>query len=101
VLQGTRSNKSAIGTQVVAKVGSDTLHRMVRSGSSYLSQNELPITLGLGKAREVDELAIRWPSGKVTTLQHVAAGQVVMLDEDKGIAKEQAFRKGIASDGYG
>jgi hypothetical protein len=101
VLQGTRSNKSAIGTQVVAKVGSDTLHRMVRSGSSYLSQNELPITLGLGKAREVDELTIRWPSGKVTTLQHVAAGQVVMLDEDKGIAKEQAFRKGIASDGYG
>ncbi|HEX8236098.1 MAG TPA: CRTAC1 family protein [Abditibacteriaceae bacterium] len=94
VLQGTRSNKSAIGTQVVARVGTDTLHRMIRSGSSYLSQSELPITLGLGKANKIDEITLRWPSGKVTKLQDVTAGQVVEVDEDKGVISKQAFATG-------
>lgn len=50
---------------------------MVKSGSSYLSQSELPVTFGLGKRKEVDRLLISWPSGRVQEHRSVAAGSYV------------------------
>ncbi len=91
VLQGRRSNRSAIGAQVEAKVGSETLYRRVRSGSSYLSQSELPITLGLGRAKRLETLIIHWPSGQVTRLNDMSAGQILFVDEHKGIVRRRAF----------
>lgn len=90
-LQGTRSNRSAIGARIEARVAGQTLHRVVRSGSSYLSQSELPLTLGLGRQNRVDALSIHWPSGSVTSLKDVAAGQTYVVSEDKGIIRRQPF----------
>jgi len=62
-LVGTKSNRDAIGAWVKARVGAETLWRQVMPTRSYLSQSELPITLGLGTAEKVDDLEIVWPLG--------------------------------------
>jgi hypothetical protein len=84
-LVGTKSNRSAIGARVVAHVGSMTLRQMVQSGSSYCSQSELPITLGLAGQAEISALEVTWPSGGTTKLEHVKAGQQITAREGEGI----------------
>ncbi len=93
ILRGTKSNRSAIGAIVKVKLGNSGLRRMVRSGSSYLSQHELPLTLGLGNLPEAEEIGIRWPSGAVTRLRNEAANQILVIDEDKGIVSRQPLSK--------
>jgi hypothetical protein len=83
-LVGTRSNRSAIGAVVRAQVGSRALVRRVRSGSSYLSQSELPITLGLGTADRVDRLTVTWPNGARDEWKDLPAGRPVTLREGDG-----------------
>ncbi|MDF2440773.1 MAG: hypothetical protein JWN98_1757, partial [Abditibacteriota bacterium] len=87
-LRGSQSNRSAIGTLIKVKTGADVQRLWVRSGSSYLSQNELPITVGLGKADSADS-AVRWPSGKVTVLKNLDANKLYVVDEVKGSVKQQ------------
>jgi hypothetical protein len=91
VLRGTKSNRSAIGTKIEARTGGGTLHRMVRSGSSYLSQSELPLMLGIGDAPKIESLILRWPSGTVTQLKDVTANQIVTISESHGIMKRQPY----------
>jgi hypothetical protein len=70
-LAGTRSNRDGIGAWVKARVGGRTLPRQVMPTRSYLSQSELPVTIGLGKADRVDTVEVLWPSGatqKITPL---------------------------------
>lgn len=81
ILRGTRGNRDSIGAQVVARVGGHHIHRMVRSGSSYLSQSELPLTLGLGRASRIDTLTIYWPSGGTTTLHGLSSGYAYTIIE--------------------
>jgi hypothetical protein len=92
ILQGTKSNRSGIGAIVETKVGSEILRSMVRSGSSYCSQSELPLTIGLGRQLHA-AFTIRWPSGKVTELKNLPANQIVTVNEEKGIVKQQPFHK--------
>jgi hypothetical protein len=80
-LEGSRSNRSAIGAQVTAWIGDRAIYRRVRSGSSYLSQSELPLTIGMGDAPAFDRLEIAWPSGQTQTLSHVRAGQALTVRE--------------------
>jgi hypothetical protein len=63
----------------------------VRSGGSYLSQNDLRVHFGLGKAERVELLEIRWPSGSVEQLKNVAANQLVFVEEGKGMVRTQQF----------
>ncbi|MBV9467661.1 MAG: CRTAC1 family protein [Abitibacteriaceae bacterium] len=93
VLQGTKSNRSAIGATVEVKVGQETLRRMVRSGSSYLSQSELPITFGLGQQAQAEAITIHWPAGTTTHLQAIAANQILFINEAKGIVKRLPFKR--------
>jgi hypothetical protein len=58
---GENSNRSAIGAQVTVEAGGLVQRREVLSGRSYLSQCELPLTFGLGKAAKVDRVTVRWP----------------------------------------
>jgi hypothetical protein len=90
-LEGTLSNRSAIGAIVEVTVGGKTQKYRVHSGSSYCSQSELPITIGLGQANQADSIVIRWPStrGEATTLNAVAAGQIYHVIEGKGIAAQR------------
>jgi len=80
-LRGTVSNRDAIGAVVRVTVNGVTQTRMVKTGSGYLSQSELPLTFGLGKADGADRVEIRWPSGRVQTMEKVAANQQLVITE--------------------
>ena len=88
-LIGTKSNRDAIGAKVtLTAAGGMRQLAMVKSGSSYLSQSEFPITFGLGKPGSVKEVSldIAWPSGRKESLSHVAPDQFLVIEEGKGIA---------------
>jgi hypothetical protein len=89
---GTRSNRDGIGARVSVRTENGVqLHRMVRSGSSYLSQSELPLTFGLGKpgTNKAVTVDIVWPSGHKDTVGAVAVNQFVTIQEGKGIVSTQ------------
>ncbi len=58
---GKRSNRSAIGAQVTVEAGGMVLRRQVQGARGYLSQSELPVTVGLGDTARVDRVTVRWP----------------------------------------
>jgi hypothetical protein len=62
---GVHSNVSAIGAQIIVESDGQTLRRQVTGGRGYLSQSELPVTVGLGRATKVDRVTVRWPSKDV------------------------------------
>jgi hypothetical protein len=68
-LLGTKSNRDAIGAWVKVRVGKQVLSRQVMPTRSYLSQSELPVTFGLGKATKIDGLEIVWPGGQAQKVQ--------------------------------
>ena len=85
---GTRSNRDGIGAKVTVRLPSGQhLLQMVKSGSSYLSQSELPLTFGLGtpKPGKVVDLEILWPSGRKESVADVHANQSIKLQEGKGM----------------
>ena len=65
--------------------GGVTQSRMVKTGSSYLSQSELPLTFGLGRRDRVDRVVIDWPSGRTEEFKGVAPAGYECV-EGKGIA---------------
>ena len=58
---------------------------IVKTGSSYASQSELPVTIGLGGAVKVKAIEVSWPSGQVDRLPSTAADQTLTVEEGKGI----------------
>jgi enediyne biosynthesis protein E4 len=92
-LVGVKSNRSAIGAVVRVTAGGSTRMAMVKTGSSYLSQSELPLTFGLGQASKVEQVEIRWPSGHVERLGPQAAGQTLVVTEAKGVTARVPFGK--------
>ena len=73
-LTGTKSNRDAIGAVVRVFGPEGTQSRMVKTGSSYLSQSELTLTFGLGKRDVAGRVVIEWPSGAVQEFKNVRAG---------------------------
>ena len=87
-LIGTKSNRDAIGAKVTLSTGSGTtLSRMVKGGSSYLSQSELPLMFGLGKPGNAKSLRLQivWPSGRKESIAEIKPNQFVTIHEGKGI----------------
>jgi enediyne biosynthesis protein E4 len=87
-LIGTKSNRDAIGAKVIATTSSGaTLSRVVKDGSSYLSQSELPLTFGLGKPGTTKSirLQILWPSGRKESIPEAKPNQFLTIQEGKGI----------------
>ncbi len=80
-LKGTKYNRSAIGARVLLKTGTRKQLREVRSGGSYQSQSDLRLHFGLGDAKRVDELEIRWTNGHVQSLKGVAPNQILTVEE--------------------
>ncbi len=89
-LIGTRSNRDGIGARIKLFSGGVMQTRMIRSGSSYLSQSELPATFGLGKRNKVDRVVIDWPSGRSEEYKDLTAGRSYEATEAKGIRQEGA-----------
>jgi hypothetical protein len=94
-LRGSTSNRSAIGAVVRAKLQNTGLRRTVRSGSSYLSQSELPLTFGLGKENEAELLSVRWPSGTISKYPNVQANQLLVIDERRGIVSRRPLARSV------
>ena len=89
---GTRSNRDGIGAKVTLKTNKGMSQRqMVKSGSSYLSQSEMPLTFGLGKPEEgkMLTLQIAWPSGKIDSITGIKPNQFITVQEGKGIISAQ------------
>ena len=88
-LQGTTSNRSAIGALITIKAGGNSQSRAVMSQSSYVSHNDLRTHFGLGQAAVVDSILVRWPSGAEETFPGVQADSDWLLIEDSGAAQGQ------------
>jgi hypothetical protein len=80
-LVGTKSNHDAIGAWIRVKAGGQTLHRQVMPTRSYLSQSELPVTIGLGSADKIDELEITWPGGQKQQVQQPKLDGVTVIEQ--------------------
>jgi enediyne biosynthesis protein E4 len=84
-LVGTKSNRDAIGAIVRIYVNGHLQTRMVRSGSSYLSQSELPVTFGVGRQDQIEKVVIDWPSGRREEHPRLQAAKAYQVVETKGI----------------
>jgi hypothetical protein len=87
-LIGTKSNRDAIGAKVTVTTNAGTtLSRMVKDGSSYLSQSELPLTFGLGRPATVKSVRVQivWPSGRKESIADVQPNQSLTIQEGKGM----------------
>ena len=85
---GTKSNRDGIGAKVtVINKKGERLVRMVKTGSSYLSQSELPLTFGLGKSGTENGLRVEivWPSGQKDSIPNVKPNQFITVQEGKGV----------------
>jgi hypothetical protein len=85
-LRGVTSNHDAIGATVRIVHDGVTQSRMVKGGSSYLSQSELPVTFGVGRRDRVERVQITWPNGRTEEFRNVATGRAYDCVEGKGLA---------------
>lgn len=91
-LSAKTGNPLAIGTRIVVKTGDAVQTEEIRSGASYLSQNDLRVHFGLGRAAKVDSVEIRWNSGKVEVLKDVEVNKFHSVLEGEGIVPFEKIR---------
>lgn len=88
-LAGTKSNRLALNARIRAVAGELIQEDEVRSGGSYLSQNDLRIHFGLGTHDHLDRAEILWPSGKTETLTNLAADRFYAVKEGEGVVPRE------------
>lgn len=81
-LVGTRSNRDAIGAEVHLRAGGRELRRVVMPTRSYLSQSELPLTFGLGKADTIESLEVVWPGGQRQTVSVQEVDKLLVIEQE-------------------
>jgi hypothetical protein len=81
-LVGTKSNRDAVGAEVKLELEGRAITRQRKGGGSVLSSNDPRLTIGVGQAKEIKTLTIRWPSGAITTREHVPTDQALKIVED-------------------
>jgi len=80
-LEGTASNRSAIGAQVTLFWNGQQQAQEVSGGSGFAAQNDRRLHFGLGKNPRIEKAVIRWPSGKLQTIEQPAAHQLHAIKE--------------------
>jgi len=80
-LVGTKSNRDAIGAWIKVRVGGHTLSRQVMPTRSYLSQSELPVSIGLGDATNLDSVEILWPGSSTQKINPPAIDRLTVITE--------------------
>ncbi|HMH08586.1 MAG TPA: ASPIC/UnbV domain-containing protein, partial [Terriglobales bacterium] len=88
IVRALTSGRDAIGARVTLASGGRKQVDEVRSGGSFVSQNDFRLHFGLGKAATAD-LSVRWPDGKNESFTGVAANQIVTVEQGKGITRKQ------------
>jgi hypothetical protein len=86
---GVKSNRTGLGARVRVVAGGHAQMDEVRSGGSYISQNDLRLHFGMGPVEQADVVEVRWPSGQVDTLKNVATNQLIWLKEGSGLLKAE------------
>jgi hypothetical protein len=96
-LQGTKSNRLAIGAKVIIMAGKMSQTDEVRSGGSYLSQSDLRLHFGLADARKIDAVEVRWPSGAIDNLdaKQLSVDKFYYVLEGKGLVSADAVRPSV------
>ncbi|HVG56579.1 MAG TPA: CRTAC1 family protein [Vicinamibacterales bacterium] len=84
-LRGTTSNRDAIGSTVRISYDGTTQSRIVHSGSSYLSQSELPVTFGVGRRDRIARATVTWPDGRTEEAANLVTGRGYDWIEGKGV----------------
>ncbi|HEY7501544.1 MAG TPA: CRTAC1 family protein [Vicinamibacterales bacterium] len=91
-LAGRTSNRDAIGAFArVAHASGTSPWLMVKTGSSYCSQSELPLTFGLGAAKAVTKIEVKWPNGQLETLPGADANQTLTIEEGRGVTARRGY----------
>jgi hypothetical protein len=94
-LVGVASNRDGIGAKVALTPGQGApVWNLVKSGSSYCSQSELPLTFGLGKLDKVAKVEVAWPSGVRDTIPDVGANRYITIQEGKGTVAARPITPG-------
>jgi hypothetical protein len=93
-LAGTSSNRDGIGARVdVTLPGGRTAWQLVKTGSSYASQSELPLTFGLAAAAGVDAIRVTWPSGRIDNVGPQKGNQTLTIEEGKGVVRALPIKR--------
>ena len=80
-LVGRGANRDAIGAEVRVRVGGKELRRTVMPARSYLSQSELPVTLGLGQHDRVEAAEVRWPGGAFQPVPSPTVNALTLIEQ--------------------
>jgi hypothetical protein len=88
-LQGTESNRDALGARVRVRTGSQWQSREARRGESYLGSHDPRLHFGLDDAETADEIEIQWPSGATSILKDVPANQFLTVMEPSSDSEQQ------------
>jgi ASPIC and UnbV/FG-GAP-like repeat len=91
--RATRSNRDAIGARIRVKAGNRTLIDEVRSGSSFISNNDMRVHFGLGPATKIDWAEVRWPGGLVEKFDNLSPDSIHTLKEGTTTAAVPANEK--------
>jgi hypothetical protein len=89
---GVKSNRDGIGAKIRVKAGTRVLVDEVRSGSSYISNNDQRVHFGLGKTEKVEWVEVRWPSGLTESFRDIGIDKIVTLKEGAGKAIANAIK---------
>ena len=91
---GGPANRDAIGARLQVFIdGTPGPSARIKSGSSYGSQSELPLTFGLGRATKVSALKVTWPDGRVETVPTIDANQAITVQEGRGVIRTAGASK--------
>ncbi len=96
LLEGTKSNRGAIGTQLRLTSGGKTHLRYVSGGNSFAGQSSARVHFGLADTAAIDKVEIRWPSGATQTLAGITADKIYKVvegDSKKAVLTAKASRK--------
>lgn len=88
-----KNNRDAIGARVTIKTDKRTQIREVQAGASYLSQNDLRVHFGLGKAEKIENIEVRWSDGSTEKIStNISANRIHIVTQSKGITNAVDFR---------
>ena len=92
-LVGRKTNRSGIGANARVTVGKRTLTGEVRSGSTFMSQSDLRLHIGLGDANAAEAVEVQWPGGGLEKIGALKAGQIVTITEGRGVTESAPTTK--------
>ena len=90
---GSKSNRDGVGAKIMVKAGVRTLVDEVRSGSSYISNNDMRVHFGLGAVAKIEWVQVRWPSGLFERFENLPVDGIHILKEGSGAPVEQTGKK--------